>query len=678
MINDFEELRQAKAQCLDDLRTHLPDYANRLNSIDPRLMAYVEDAISNDGSHANLYELLGIRKEMRLMDSYDLDPQRVQRSLRAIEGQWKNGRHVKGGLKFSTPRGSQHVRLMPFQAWLIFEIYAFKVDVSMERTYHEGDMLLPTEWVKDGEVWDTRRLTQEAHWFLTRKSGKTELGGAVDFTEVGFLGDVNGQALICTNSSEQSQIAYKAIREFAMQVDSTCSNRMGGKYFRMTRNGLNWQPGHPMKGEIKCMAAGKTSKDGLYASVVHADEHGQAGYVNAHSDMQAAVDTCWGSTGPRREKLLLHTTTAGRIKEGPYKTKIEQVEASLLNELQYPLGSHIRTSEDNWCAFLLQLDKWEITDDLTKLNDPELFKKVNRSIGTTVQPTYYRERLHEAATGTEDTKQEVLTKDFNMWQTGRIQKWITSDRIRQLQTSGGKRIDDCQFIDGQGRERWHVFCGMDFSSGDDLFALTYLAVDWLPSDTMRGRFFADTDCWVLEKTMNDSPNRPLYEQWVEQGWLHVCPGEVFDSAYAINRIAELVEKHINIYYFGYDPAQSLTPINNLKAWLQTLFQKREGMSTKDIADAIQRMVIPVSQTSFTQNPRITELEEKMLSLDAWMEFSDSPLWPWCFGNCAVESKGDPPIRRIVKGAGQNNKIDPVHGLLDALYCFDLGEGKVSE
>jgi len=677
-MTDFEELKQAKAQCIRDITEALPRYIDRLWSVDKRLSEYIYDALSNDGSHANLYELLGIRKEMRLMDSYDLDTERVKRSLRAIEGQWKNGRHVKGGLKFSTPRGSQHVRLMPFQAWLIFEIYAFKVDVSMEREYHEGDMLLPTEWVRDGEVWDTRRLTQEAHWFLTRKSGKTELGGAVDFTEVGFLGDVNGQALICTNSSEQSQIAYKAIREFAMQVDPTCSNRMGGKYFRMTRNGLNWQPGHPMKGEIKCMAAGKTSKDGLYASVVHADEHGQAGYVNAHSDMQAAVDTCWGSTGPRREKLLLHTTTAGRIKEGPYKTKIEQVEASLLSEMQYPLGQPHRTPDDYWCAFLLQLDKWELTDDLTKLDDPELFKKVNRSIGTTVQPTYYRERLHEAATGTEDTKQEVLTKDFNMWQTGRIQKWITGDRIRQLQTSGGKRIDDCQFIDGQGRERWHVFCGLDFSSGDDLFAITYMAVDWLPSDTMKGRFFVDTDCWVLEKTMKESPNQPLYEQWIEQGWLHVCPGEVFDSAYAINRIAELVEKGINIYYFGYDPAQSLTPINNLKAWLQTLFQKREGMSTKDIADAIQHMVIPVSQTSFTQNPRITELEEKMLSLDAWMEFSDNPLWPYCFGNCAVESKGDPPIRRIVKGAGHNNKIDPVHALLDALYCFDLGEGKVSE
>ena len=184
-MQDFDELKQTKAQCLRDITEALPIYANRLNSIDERLMIYIEDAISNNASHANLYELLGIRKEMRLMDSYDLDPQRVKRSLRAIEGQWRDGRHIKGGLKFSTPRGSQHVRLMPFQAWLIFEIYAFKVDVPMERTYHEGDMLLPTEWVRDGEVWDTRRLTQEAHWFLTRKSGKTELGGAVDFTEVG-------------------------------------------------------------------------------------------------------------------------------------------------------------------------------------------------------------------------------------------------------------------------------------------------------------------------------------------------------------------------------------------------------------------------------------------------------------------------------------------------------------
>lgn len=672
-MEDFEQLKQAKAQCLADITEALPDYVNRLNSIDERLMIYIEDAISNDGSHANLYELLGIRKEMRLMDSYDLDPERVKRSLRAIEGQWANGRHVKGGLKFSTPRGSQHVRLMPFQAWLIFEIYAFKVDVSMEREYHDGDMLLPTEWVRDGMVWDTRRLTQEAHWFITRKSGKTELGAAVDFVEACFLGDVNGQVLICAPSAELSKISFKAVRNFAMQVDPTCSNRMGGKYFRLTKNELSWQPGHPMKGEIKTMAAGKTPKDGYYASVVQADEHGQPSYVNGHCDMQASVDTCWGSTGPRREKLLMHTTTAGRVKDGPYKSKIENdVEPSLLREMQYPLGQRIRTSDDYWCAFLLQLDKWELTDDLTKLDNPELFKKVNRSIGTTVQPTYYRERLHEAATGTEDTKQEVLTKDFNMWQQGRITTWMKGDRIRPLQIA--RRITDCKMVEGWQK----VYCGLDFSHGDDLFAMTFLAVNY-KAQTSSDIFFADTIAWVLEDVMKDSPNLPLYEQWIEQGWLRVAPGEVFDSMHAINELAAIVEHGINIVSFGYDPAQSIQPINQLKAWLQTLFQKRKDVSAAEIAKTIQKMVVPVPQTMMVQNPRILEIEEMIKRNDPFISFSMSPLWPFCFGNCAVETNESTNLRRIVKGgAAASCKIDPVHALMDAVYLFDLDEGRVEQ
>ena len=661
-MTDFDELKQTKAQCLRDITEALPDYVNRLNSIDTRLLTYIDDAISGNASHANLMELLGIRKEMRLMDSYDLDPERVKRSLRAIEGQWQGGRHVKGGLRFSTPRGSQHVRLMPFQVWLIFEIYAYKVDVPMEREYHEGDMLLPTEWVRDGWVWDTRRLTQEAHWFLTRKSGKTELGGAVDFTEVGFLGDVNGQALICTNSSEQSQIAYKAIREFAMQVDPTCSNRMGGKYFRMTRNGLNWQPGHPMKGEIKCMAAGKTSKDGLYASVVHADEHGQAGYVNAHSDMQAAVDTCWGSTGPRREKLLLHTTTAGRIKEGPYKTKLEQVEASLMSEMQYPLGQPHRTPDDYWCAFLLQLDKWELTDDLTKLDDPELFKKVNRSIGTTVQPTYYRERLHEAATGTEDTKQEVLTKDFNMWQTAHIQEWIKPDVVRALQND--------QTIDAYtGAGGWVIFTGLDFSQGDDLHTAGYLAARKHHSGHGY-ELFADFDAWIKQDVLEKSSIRPLYEEWIAKGWLHVSPGAVFQPSLFVTRFDELLNKGCQFQYFGYDPYQSKDPINTLKAYLQ-----EKGVAQPD------KYVLPVSQRNAWFNAPTDDLARAIKSPIPYITFSANPMWPWLFGNCvlSIDGKGGASAdmdlgnkKPVKRNPGSDScKVDPVQ-------CICVGLGLMTE
>ena len=652
-MQDFEKLKQAKAQCLADLTAHLPDYVNRLNSIDTRLVAYIEDAMSNDGSHANLYELLGIRKTLRLMDTYKLDVDRAQRKLKAIEGVWRNGRHVKGGLKFDTPRGSMHVRLMPFQVYAECCIHMFLVDVDMERPYYEGDMLLPTEWVKDGNVWDTRRLIQEAHWFFTRKSGKTELGAAEDFTEVCFLGDINGQALICTNSAEQSQIAFKAIRDFAMQIDKTCVNRMGGKFFRLIRNGLNWQPGHRMRGEIKCLSAGKTSKDGLYASVVHADEHGQARYINGVSDMQSTVETAWGSTGPRREKLLLHTTTAGKVKDGPYKTKLEQVEASLLTELDYPLGQPHRTPDDYWTAMLLQLDKWEITDDLTKLDNPELFKKVNRSIGTTVQPTYYRERLHEAATGTDDTRQEVLTKDFNMWQGVSFVEWIAPDKIRSLQAER-MTIADCTADKG-----WLVFTGLDFSQGDDLHTAGYLAA----RKHVSGRgydLFADFDAWIKEDVLEKSSIRPLYEQWIQGGWLHVSPGEVFQPSLFIQRLDELLKRGVQFQLFGFDPYQSKDPINTLKAYLAEI-----GVAYPE------KYVLPISQRNAWFNAPTDDLARAIKSPIPYITFSANPMWPWLFGNCvlSIDGKGgasadmDLGNKKPVKRTHSDScKVDPIQAI----------------
>ena len=655
-MQDFQDYWKRKAQCLLDIQEALPRYAGRLNECDERLMNYIEDAISNNASHANFYELLGIRKEFRLMDSYKMDVPRVHRTLRAIEGVWKDGKHVKGGLKFSTPRGSQHVRLMPFQVWLIFEIYAFKVDVDMERPYHDGDQLLPTEWVKDGEVWDTRRLTQEAHWFLTRKSGKTELGAAVDFVEVCFLGDINGQALICTNSAEQSKIAFKAVKEFAMQIDPTCVNRLGGKYFRLTRNEMNWQPGHKMKGEIKCMSAGKTPKDGLYASVVHADEHGQASYINGRSDMQAAVDTCYGSTGPRREKLLLHTTTAGRIKEGPYKTKLEQVEASLEQELDYPLGEPHRTSEDVWTAFLLQLDKPEITDDLTKLDNVEIFRKVNRSIGTTVQPTYYRERLHEAATGTEDTKQEVLTKDLNIFQGSRVTKWITGDDMKHLQVE--RRIDQCTAKDG-----WVVFTGLDFSLGGDWSGPGWLACRKHPSG--RGaEFFADCDVWISEEEYETSPLHPLYEQWVKAGWMHLSEGKTFQPELFIGRLDELIKKGCQFMYFGYDKYKSKVPITVLKAYMQ---------ASLGIANP-EPYVQVVSQLNSEFNGPTEDLYNTMFATVPFISFSNSPLWPFCFSNAALEVDNRENIRPVKANQSASCKIDPIQCIIMALDLYERYEG----
>ena len=653
MTND--EAKVMKARVLEELREVLPSYRDRMDAIDNRLYAYAADAVRTDMDTANIYELLGIRKVLRLMDSYELNIRQTKRIILAIEGRWSEGRHVSGGLKFDTPRGNMHVRLMPYQVWCVFGIYGFTTEVSMERPYTEGEELLPTEFVRDGEVWDRRRLCSEAHIFQTRKSGKTEFGAAIDFVEANILGPVNAQVLICCNSKDQAKIAYKAVKEFCYQIDPESTNKAGGKYLRVTADETTWLPNLPRKGEIKVMSAGGKKKDGLYASLVHADEHGSASYVNDHSDMQSLVEVCVGSMGPRRERLTMHTTTAGLVNFGPYQLQLQGVETMLEAEVTRPLGEVCRTEEDNWFAFLLRLDPWEVDYEPEQLNQENLFRKVNRSIGITVQPDYYRKRLHEASQS-DDTKKEVLTKDFNIWQGSTVVDWIKAEQVRPLQTD--LRVDQCTALDG-----WVTFGGLDFSQGDDLHTVAWLSARRHPSG--RGtQFHADCDCWIKQDTLEHSSISPLYEQWIKDGWLHVSDGKVFQPSLFITRLDEIMKKGVQFMYFGYDKYQSKDPINTLKAYFQSVMK---------IANPDPYIQV-VSQLNSEFNAPTDDLYAAMFAPVPFITFSMSPLWPFCFGNAVLEIDNRGNKRPVKRSQSDACKIDPVQAIIMALDLYERYEG----
>ena len=523
-------------------------------------------------------------------------------------------------------------------------------------------------------IFDLRRLTTEFTFFTPRKTAKTQLSAFIQFWYF-MSGDENAECYCCANASDQAKILFSRTRELIHQMDPR------ERRIRFTASQVNWKPGQFRTASLTALSAGGKTKDGLFAQLCSADEYGSAAYVNGASDMGKLVSVVESSMGPRREPMTFISTTAGINTTGPFVDKLQGIHTLLEKELD-PDADHT-ISEDRQACLLLEPDEWEQQDEELLLTSKEVRRKVNPMLGIIVQHSFYEDEITKARQNPEKMN-EVICKLFNTYKGVRVTHWIKADRIRPLQVA--KRITDCRYEDGWQK----IFVGMDFSHGDDLFAHAYLAVNYIPTATPEGHIFADCDAWILEKTLNDSPNKPLYEQWIKDGWLHVCPGEVFNPAYAINRIAALayeqneqgdidfMRPRLNFHSFGYDPAQSIDPINQLKAWLQTaLLHRSPEASPKELADIIQAMVIPVSQSAMSQTPIIGHLETLILSNPPLIEFSASPLWSWCFGNCAVEM-GNNDLRRIVKGNGQFNKIDVVAALEDAMHLFDVAEGRIEQ
>ena len=654
--------KEEKQQAHELLTDNYLKQWQRLMQIEPRLCDYI-NFIRLYPDHHNAYEILGALKFLRLLNTYEQDIDTFRDVVYKYEGIWEQRdglwHHIEGGLKHPGTTGPTYYRLQPFQVFVLASMFLLKAWINTEAEVGSRGMLKTERPHPDGYIEDLRRLCTEFTFYTPRKTAKTQLSAFIQFWYF-MSGDENAECYCCANASDQAKILFSRTRELIHQMDPR------ERRIRFTASQVNWKPGQFRTASLTALSAGGKTKDGLFAQLCSADEYGSAAYVNGASDMGKLVSVVESSMGPRREPMTFISTTAGINTTGPFVDKLQGIHKLLEKELD-PEADHT-ISEDRQACLLLEPDEWEQQDEELLLTSKDVRRKVNPMLGIIVQHSFYEDEIAKARQNPEKMN-EVVCKLFNTYKGVRVTHWIKADRIRPLQIE--RRIEDCKYQDG-----WQVFTGLDFSQGDDLFAVTYLAVNYTPSDTMRGRFFADTDCWVLEETMKQSPNRPLYEQWVEQGWLHVCPGEVFDSMHAINRIASVAEQGVNIVSFGYDAAQSIQPINQLKAWLQTLFQKRGDISPKDLADVIQRMVVPVSQTAMTQNPRIGELEHMILEKEPWMTFSMNPMWPWMFGNCAAELNTS-DLRRITKGGPQpTHKIDGVAALIDALYCFDLSEGRI--
>ena len=630
--------------------------------IEPRLADYFLD-IQNQPQYHNAYEILCAVKFLRLLRTYDTDIETFRDVIYKYEGRWEKTsdgwHHMEGGLRHPGTTGPMHYRLQPFQVFVLASMFLLKAWINTE-SEADSRQMLPTERVDSGMIYDHRRLCTEFTLYTPRKTAKTQLSAFIQFYYF-MSGDENAECYCCANAADQAKILFTRTSQLIHQMDTR------ERRIRFTASQVNWKPGQFRSASLTALSAGGKTKDGLFAQLCSADEYGSAAYVNGASDMGKLVSVVESSMGPRREPMTFISTTAGIIQAGPFIDKLAGIKALLMHELEPDY--HHDLSTDRQACLLLEPDEWEQQDEELLLTDRSIRRKVNPMLGVIVQHSFYDDEIAKARQNPEKMN-EVISKLLNVYHMGRVKTWaVTADKVRRLQEP--RRVTDCLYRDG-----WNVFVGLDFSSGEDLFALSYLCVNYSPGLEMLQRFFADTTVWIVESELKRSPNRPLYERWIADGWMRVCPGDVFDPDLAINEMMSMSDAGVNLYGFGYDPAQSRQPINTLKAWLQSIFKKANpNLKASEIADMINDMVTPVSQNFMTMNPAIGELEHYILT--PWLHFSQSPLWPWQVGNVRVETSRDETLRKLMK-SGANNKVDSIHALLDAIVIFDLSEGKIKK
>ena len=642
-----EEKQQAHAL----LSERLTEQHQQVTDIEPRLAAYLDDLTEHPEAH-NGNELLGAIKFLRLLRTYETDIETFRDVVYKYEGIWQQTdggmwRHIEGGLKHPGTTGPTYYRLQPFQVFVLAAMFCLKAWVNTENEAGSRE-LLPTERIgEDGMIYDLRRLCTEFTLFTPRKTAKTQLSAFIQFWYF-MSGDENAECYCCANASDQAKILFSRTRELIHQMDPK------ERRIRFTASQVNWKPGQFRTASLTALSAGGKTKDGLFAQLCSADEYGSAQYINGASDMGKLVSVVESSMGPRREPMTFISTTAGIIQTGPFIDKLFGIRSLLMEELD-PEAPH-ELADDRQMCLLLEPDEWEQQDEQLLMTSKEVRRKVNPMLGIIVQHSFYDDEVAKARQNPEK-KNEVISKLLNVYHAATIQEWVKAEQVRPLQTD--RRIDQCTKKDG-----WVVFVGLDFSQGDDLHTASYLAARKHPSG--RGtEFFADCDAWIKEDTLEQSSVRALYEQWIKDGWLHKSPGKVFQPSLFINRLDELFKQGVQFAAWGYDKYQSKDPVNALKAYLQSVMKVPNP----------EPYVQVVSQLNSEFNAPTDDLYAAMFAPVPFIGFSGNPLWPFCFGNCALEIDGRDNKRPVKRTPGSDScKVDPVQALIMAMDLYTRFEG----
>jgi phage terminase large subunit-like protein len=341
----------------------------------------------------------------------------------------------------------------------------------------------------------TRRYRRGGVW-IPKKNGKSTLCAGIELYML--VGDSEEGAEVYTAANDRSQ-AGLIYTEAANMVRKSAALRQ-----RLQPIDSRKTIAFPATGSmLQALSADVPTKEGLNASAIIIDElHAQR--------TRALWDTLLYAGAARRQPLNLTISTAGIYDQ------------TAIGWQQYDYARQVASGRLIDTSFLAVIYEASAEDDWT---NPAVWKKANPSFGATLDPQTFAEECQAAQ------QSPPLQNNFRRY---RLNQWVQqATRAIDLTVWDENAGHDEPMREAAAAGRT-CDAGLDLSSVSDLTSFVAL----FPCETDPEAVDVFARFWVPQAQLlnQKNPNRELYQQWADEEWLTVTPGNAVEYEFIIAQL----------------------------------------------------------------------------------------------------------------------------------------------
>jgi phage terminase large subunit-like protein len=270
-------------------------------------------------------------------------------------------------------------------------------------------------------------------------------------------------------------------------------------------------------------------------------------------------------------------------------------------------------------------------DEIEEVANPAMWVKANPNLGATVSYETYQldvERAEKAPA----SRNDILAKRFGIPMEGYTYFFTYEETLPH-----------------RNREFWQMPCalGADLSQGDDFCAFTFL----FPLG--REKYGVKTRSYITELTLMKLPAamRQKYEEFINEGSLHVMPGNILDMMEVYEDLDRFIQtSEYDVRALGYDPY-------NAKEFVARWEGENGPFGIEKVIQGAKTESVPLGELKILSEERLLIFDQALMS--------------FAMGN-AITLEDTNGNRKLLKRR-QDEKIDNVSALMDAWVAYKLNK-----